>query len=187
MTFNSITWASGIWRVENRAMNESSRLSDVFLDWATVLEMALVNWTVVLNFIHRWALLDLPSTIEDGSCDVDGGCGATSGPTLGAPSSLSPGILLSFNIPPVVRIFSRLFCLFFYTKKRNFFFFFGRCTGLNAIGHAPDLGSGRSGRFEVSSSSWSLSGGGWWSGIKGDRPVPIDVTTAEWHTWDTKW
>jgi hypothetical protein len=34
-------------------MKESSRLSDVFLDWATELEMALVNWTVVRNFIHR--------------------------------------------------------------------------------------------------------------------------------------
>lgn len=65
-----LTWASAIWRVEKRAMNESSRLSDVFFDWAmaTVLEMAPVSWTVVRSFIQRWALLDLPSGSEDGSC-----------------------------------------------------------------------------------------------------------------------
>lgn len=52
-------------------MNESSRLSDVFFDWATVLDMALVSCTVVRNFIQRWELLDLPSAIEDGSCVVE--------------------------------------------------------------------------------------------------------------------
>jgi hypothetical protein len=58
---------SATWRVENRAMNESSRLSDCsrfFCAWAATVEpMADVNWTVVLSFIHRCELCDL---------DVDG-------------------------------------------------------------------------------------------------------------------